>query len=190
MLKELNNFTYWFLQQQQKLSITPSQLKIINKTFLLLVAEAAIQPQVCVHRDYHSRNLIAMKGRKVGILDFQDAVRGPITYDAVSLLRDCYIAWPEHQVTSWINSFYAKLVAKGRIQQISKTLFQRWFDWMGLQRHLKAIFIFARKAQRDKDSHYLADIPRTLGYIKQVCVRYPEFNEFFILLTDQGILDQ
>jgi len=142
----------------------------------LLTASALEQPFICVHRDYHSRNLMVLDENSPGIIDFQDAVIGPITYDLVSLLRDCYIAWPEQQVKQWLLSYFDHLQQAGLID-CSPEQFKRWFDLMGLQRHLKAIGIFSRLHLRDHKSTYLADIPRTLNYVTEVCANYPELAE-------------
>ena len=114
-----------------------------------LVNNALEQPQVCVHRDYHSRNLMVVPGHNPGVLDFQDAVVGPVTYDLVSLLRDCYIAWPEARVREWASGYFELAVQSGVLEQGHEGRFRRWFDLMGVQRHLKASGIFARLYRRD-----------------------------------------
>ncbi len=136
---------------------------------------------MCVHRDYHSRNLMVTAENPPGVLDFQDAVIGPVTYDLVSLLRDCYIAWPEQQIESWMRDYYQRLLEQDGIS-CSLGQFRRWFDLMGMQRHLKATGIFARLYLRDAKPDYLADIPRTMNYVLQVCSRYPELSAFRQLL--------
>ncbi len=146
---------------------------MLNKLFDSLVFSASEQPMVCVHRDYHSRNLLCC-GEKLGIIDFQDALWGPVTYDAVSLLRDCYVIWPEEKVLAWLRHFYENSKTKHH----SFDQWTRWFDWMGMQRHLKAIFIFARKFHRDRCENYLPDIGRALQYIARVSERYDEFKPF------------
>jgi aminoglycoside/choline kinase family phosphotransferase len=157
-----------------------------------LVGSALEQPVSCVHRDYHSRNLMVLNSNSPGVIDFQDAVVGPITYDLVSLLRDCYIAWPKQQVERWMTGYYQRLLQANMIS-CSLIQFQRWFDLMGLQRHLKAIGIFSRLHLRDGKSNYLNDIPRTLNYVTTICAAYPEFTEFsnFLhnhVLPEHGIL--
>ena len=112
-----------------------------------------------------------------GIIDYQDAVRGPLTYDAVSLLRDCYIQWPLDQTEAWALSYKNRLVKKNIIDDVKNEIFLKWFDLMGIQRHLKAIGIFSRLKLRDGKSSYLQDIPRTLDYIKAVGSRHPETSE-------------
>jgi hypothetical protein len=146
------------LDQNQRM-----QWASIKKT---LVQNALEQPQVFVHRDYHSRNLMKIDQHNPGILDFQDAVKGPITYDLVSLLRDCYIAWPPVRVDQRARDFYA-IARANELVDVKPAKFLRWFNLMGIQRHLKAIGIFARLKLRDAKDGYLKDIPRTLDYIEQ-----------------------
>ena len=152
----------------------------------LLVENALDQPQVFVHRDYHSRNLMLTAVGNPGILDFQDAVEGPLTYDLVSLLKDCYVQWPAEQVWQWALKFYNGLDAAVR-ERIDAEQFRRYFELMGAQRHLKAAGIFARLCHRDGKSAYLADVPRTLSYIVELGPRYPEL-EFVIELIESRVL--
>ena len=176
--RELDLFPEWFLGRHLGFIPNDTQLRTIESAFSLLIENALEQPQVFVHRDYHSRNLMitdgARQGTHPGVLDFQDAVRGAVTYDLVSLLRDCYVAWPNERVEAW--------VAKYR-QQLSKTdigvgrdgaEFQRWFDLMGLQRHLKVLGIFTRLWHRDGKRGYLKDLPRVMDYVMLVSAKYPE----------------
>ena len=176
MQKELDNFQHWFLNRYLNV-----QLPHLQKVFDFLIHAAVIQPQVCVHRDYHSRNLMCLPDNQVGVLDFQDAVRGPVTYDAVSLLRDCYINWPREQVEQWAEHFRKT----AGLNNVSPAEFLRWFDLMGIQRHLKALFIFARKYIRDSSHHYIPDIPRTLQYVLDVSEKYPELHDFRRVLLDE-----
>jgi len=127
-----------------------------------------------MHRDYHSANLMVLPNQGVGILDFQDAFLGPMTYDLVSLLRDCYIDWPLERVHDWARLYLRLLHQQGEWQEIKAEIFMHWFDWMGLERHLKALFTFARKYVRDDQPQYLDHIPRTLAYILAVSSCYPE----------------
>jgi len=152
----------------------------------LLVANALDQPQVFVHRDYHSRNLMLTAADNPGILDFQDAVEGPLSYDLVSLLKDCYVQWPAEQVWQWALEFYNGLDA-AVLERIDEEQFRRYFELMGAQRHLKAAGIFARLCHRDGKSAYLADVPRTLSYIVELGPRYPEL-EFVIELIESRVL--
>ncbi len=168
--RELAIFEEWFLGRLLDVEISRS---IWEDACRLLIDSALEQPTVCVHRDYHSRNLMVVNSNSPGVIDFQDAVIGPITYDLVSLLRDCYITWPPEQVEQWRTNYFARLFDAGLID-CSVEQFHRWFDLMGLQRHLKAIGIFSRLHLRDGKSGYLDDIPRTLNYVRTVCKDYPE----------------
>lgn len=171
--RELHIFREWFVEGLLGLSLTPDEAVLWDETCDRLVASALEQPQVFVHRDYHSRNLMVTADNNPGVLDFQDAVWGPVTYDLVSLLRDCYIEWPDAQVDAWVESFCeAGLPGTGQPSR-----FRRWFDLMGCQRHLKAIGIFSRLKLRDGKSGYLADIPRTLNYVSKVTRQYPELSK-------------
>jgi aminoglycoside/choline kinase family phosphotransferase len=168
---ELGLFGEWFLERHLGLRLTKADREVLEQQSTLLVESALEQPVVFVHRDYHSRNLMVVPGRNPGILDFQGAVAGPVTYDLVSLLRDCYIAWPEADVTRWATAYFRGLVADGALADGDEERFLRWFDLMGLQRHLKAIGIFARLKHRDGKPGYLADIPRTLDYVYSAAAR-------------------
>jgi len=181
--RELEIFREWYLQKHLGLRLSQQQEGIIDNAFALLIDVALEQPVVCVHRDYHSRNLMQTDKDNPGILDFQDAVIGPVTYDLVSLLKDCYIAWPRKQVESWALRHKAELEHAGIIAVMDNNQFLRWFDFMGTQRHLKATGIFARLDQRDGKPEYLNDIPRTLSYVIDVSGRYDELqdlNQFLI----------
>ncbi len=172
--RELGIFHEWFLEKLLGL-VLPAAVNIRLRE--LLIDSALQQPQVCVHRDYHSRNLMVLDRDSPGIIDFQDAVVGPISYDPVSLLRDCYIRWPQTQVEQWAERYYRQLL-NAKLLAVDFAQFKRWFDLMGLQRHLKAIGIFSRLHLRDGKPGYLADIPRTFDYILEVCEIYPELAEF------------
>lgn len=178
--RELDIFYDWFLKQTHDLLI-PESIK--NNLNHFLITSALEQPKVCVHRDFHSRNLMVLNTNSPGVIDFQDAVIGPVTYDLVSLLRDCYIDWPEDEVEKWM-MIYFKQATKLNLINVNHDTFSRWFDLMGLQRHLKAIGIFSRLHLRDNKSSYLADIPRTMNYVKFICNKYPELNEFNQYLTE------
>jgi aminoglycoside/choline kinase family phosphotransferase len=175
--REMALFHDWFLGTHLGLELSAGEQQLLEDTFTLLVASALEQPQVFVHRDYHSRNLMVAE-HNPGILDFQDAVRGPVTYDLVSLLRDCYIAWPREQVEEWVQGYHDIALDHGIIRAPKSAQFLRWFDLMGVQRHLKAIGIFARLNHRDGKPGYLDDIPRTLAYVEEVSARYPELEGF------------
>ena len=173
--KELSLFRDWYLGRHLERGLSASDKQYLDKVDALLVEDALSQPQVFVHRDYHSRNLMVLDDDAFGILDFQDAVRGPITYDLMSLLRDCYIEWPFEQVKVWILNYHQRLLNAGYLSEDNPKQFLRWCDWMALQRHLKCIGIFSRLHYRDHRSAYLHDIPRLISYVKLICQRYPEF---------------
>jgi aminoglycoside/choline kinase family phosphotransferase len=184
LLEEMVLFRDWYLRQYRQQSLSESQHAALEQVFTQLVECALAQPRVFVHRDYHSRNLMVTEYNNPGILDFQDAVYGPVSYDLVSLLRDCYIAWPRERVESWALGYFHQLVTAGLISPQSDTTYLRWFDWMGVQRHLKATGIFARLHLRDNKPGYLGDIPRTLGYVREVAARYDELHDLHALLSD------
>jgi hypothetical protein len=178
LMAEMGLFRDWLLGTHLGLTVDATQTAMLDAACERLVNNALEQPQVCVHRDYHSRNLMVTGRNNPGILDFQDAVIGPVTYDLVSLLRDCYIAWPRARVEGWALGYRELALQSGilREEHEDPAVFLRWFDLMGVQRHLKAAGIFARLHHRDGKPGYLADIPRTLGYVVEVAARYPEIS--------------
>ena len=171
--REMALFRDWLVERHLGLTLTAREEADLEAALTYLAASALEQPRVCVHRDFHSRNLMITASPSPGILDFQDAVAGPVTYDLVSLLRDCYIAWPRARVEEWAWGYFALAVQSGILRQEAEADFARWFDLMGVQRHLKASGIFARLHRRDGKPGYLADLPRTLGYILEVAPAYP-----------------
>ena len=182
--RELNLFREWFLERALGIDLDAEEAWLLEQTWSRLIASALEQPQVFVHRDYHSRNLMVCEAGNPGILDFQDAVIGPITYDLVSLLRDCYISWPAAWVDRWVDTYLELAARCDLVKPTEADRFRGWFDLMGVQRHLKAVGIFARLKLRDNKRGYLADIPRTLGYITEACQRYPEFSGFAAFLEE------
>jgi aminoglycoside/choline kinase family phosphotransferase len=182
---EMSLFPDWLVGRHLGLSLDAGGSRDLAAAIDLLVANALAQPRVFVHRDYHSRNLMVCPGDNPGILDFQDAVHGPLTYDLVSLLRDCYIAWPQEQVVAWALEFRRQASAAGLATGTDDAAFLRWFDLMGVQRHLKASGIFARLWHRDGKPGYLPDVPRTLGYIVQACSRHAEFGALGALVSER-----
>lgn len=184
LLREMALFTDWYLVHHLQVKISEAIGETLEQTFTFLAEEALGQPQVWVHRDYHSRNLMVTEYNNPGILDFQDAVIGPVTYDLVSLLRDCYVSWPQEQVLLWLRDFVATSQASGRLHGVDEKQFIRWFDLMGIQRHLKAIGIFARLNYRDGKTGYLRDIPRTLDYVFDVSGRYSELASLRKMLEE------
>lgn len=175
--REFDIFFTWYLQKHQQKNMTLSDETALKKYYQLLIDSAHEQPAVFVHRDYHSRNIMLCEDGELGILDFQDALRGPVTYDLVSLLRDCYIAWPQSQIETWVHYFYEKQIEENPSFSADFSTFLRWFDWMGLQRHLKCLGIFSRLYYRDQKSSYLKDMPRVHHYAMSICDRYPELTE-------------
>jgi len=144
---------------------------MLERVFALLIAAATAQPQVFVHRDFMPRNLMVSEPNP-GVLDFQDAVIGPITYDVVSLFRDAFISWPEERVLDWTIRYWEKARGAGLPLATDFADFWRDFEWMGLQRHLKVLGIFARINYRDGKPGYLEDTPRFVGYARAVAARY------------------
>lgn len=181
--REMELFREWYLGKHLGLVLSDSEQKVLDETFDLLVTSALEQPAVSVHRDYHSRNLMVSE-HNPGILDFQDAVYGPLTYDLVSLLRDCYIAWPREQVEGWVGDYHDMAIERGILREPQQERFLGWFDLMGVQRHLKATGIFARLNHRDGKPGYVNDIPRTLGYVAEVSGRYPQLRPLLTLLEE------
>jgi len=173
--KEILLFVEWFLTIKLGYELTESEKEQFEVCISILIDNALEQPQVLVHRDYHSRNLMVLSSGSPGVLDFQDAVIGPITYDLVSLLRDCYITLPSDLIELLFDKFYENLNENIR-NNYSKNRFKKFFDLMGIQRHLKAIGIFSRLNYRDGKQNYLKDIPRTLNYIYHVSENYKELN--------------
>lgn len=185
--QEMGLFTDWYLIRELGQKISDSQQKVLAHSFELLIDNAGAQPRVWVHRDYHSRNLMVTGKHNPGILDFQDAVRGPVTYDLVSLLKDCYISWPREQVRDWVEGYHKLALESGVPVCDSAEQFQVWFDRMGVQRHFKAIGIFSRLSHRDGKSGYLNDIPRTMKYIWQVCEHDKRLMKLATTLEDLGV---
>lgn len=176
--REMRLLPDWFCARHLQLSIDAASAALLQQTFDVLVRELVLQPTVLVHRDYHSRNLMIGGTRNPGIIDFQDAVAGPIGYDLVSLLEDCYISWPRARVLGWLENHRTQLRAEGFAHGADSAEFVRWFDLAGLQRHIKVLGIFARLWYRDGKSAYLSDLPLTLEYVRATAARYGEFTDF------------
>lgn len=180
---ELELCPTWFLQRHLGIVIACDEWDIIEVAFRRLIDNAMHQPRVFVHRDFHSRNLMVVPGHNPGIVDLQDAVVGPVTYDPVSLLRDCYIAWDDARVRGWAESHRVRLIDAGVLDRsIDAVRWQRWFDLTGLQRHLKVLGIFCRLWYRDGKRGYLGDLPRVWHYVRSVASGYPEMHGFLALL--------
>lgn len=179
MLKELDLFKEWFLEKYLHLTLTSSQNELVNETQHWLVNEIIKQPQVLIHRDFHSRNLMILEDEQLGIIDFQDAMVGPITYDLVSLLKDCYIQWPKKQINEWVSFFYQH---SPLAKQSPFSEFIYAFELCGLQRHLKVLGVFSRLHIRDNKSNYLNDLPLTLRYILDCVESYKELEPFYCFM--------
>ena len=177
LARELALMPEWFVARHLQLELSAEERGTLDGAFEFLIAEAMAQPAVFVHRDYHSRNLMVLAQRNPGIIDFQDALRGPIGYDLVSLLKDCYISWPRERVERWVRGYRESLRSRGA-RDIGKddAEFLRWFDMIGVQRHIKVLGIFARLWYRDGKQGYLKDLPLTLEYVRDACARYPELS--------------
>jgi aminoglycoside/choline kinase family phosphotransferase len=183
--RELALFPDWYLAHERRMALSPADKQVLGDAFELLLANNLAQPRVYVHRDYHSRNLM-QSDPLPGILDFQDAVFGPITYDLVSLLRDAYVQWEEAQVLDWAVRYWERARKAGLPVRADFAEFYRDFEWMGAQRQLKVIGIFARLCHRDGKARYLADIPRVFGYLLATCRRYRELAPLAHLLEPLG----
>jgi len=174
--RELDLFPEWYLGKHLQIELSQTQDAQVKQAFKLIIQNNLAQAKVYVHRDYHSRNLMVIDKNNPGVLDFQDAVYGPITYDASSLWRDAYIAWPEERVIDWVIKFWEAGRKAGLPMPDDFGLFYRDFEWMGLQRHLKVLGIFARLFHRDGKDGYLKDIPLVLQYAIATANRYIELK--------------
>ena len=181
--REVNLFHEWFLMQQLGIALNDEQQAMLQDAYQFLIQDALSQPKAWLHRDYHSRNLMLCEMDNPGVLDFQDAVYGPITYDLVSLLKDCYISWPRERVEAWVQDYYQRIDGDLDLEGYRYQDFLRAFDLMGAQRHLKAIGIFARLNIRDGKPGYLKDIPRTLNYVVDVAAAVDELKPLHRFLS-------
>jgi len=175
MFNELMLFKTWFLNQLLNITLTDAEHDFLDNSFHLITSTIMQQPQCVIHRDYHSRNLMLLhnKPSKIGVIDFQDAMIGPFTYDLVSLLKDCYVLWPATTQEQWLTYFHQQLPAAHRW---SFNEMRMGFDWCGLQRHLKILGVFSRLHLRDQKPHYLSHIPLTLTHIQQCLSLYPALH--------------
>jgi aminoglycoside/choline kinase family phosphotransferase len=175
----------WFLGRHLGVRISAAERGMLDRLFETLAQSALTQPAAFVHRDYHSRNLLVTADNNPGILDFQDAVWGPVTYDLVSLLKDCYVAWPAPRVNAWALQYRERLLAKGFPVNLSEAEFMHGFDLVGLQRHIKVLGIFSRLYYRDGKAQYLKDLPRVLKYTRDAAAAYAESAEFADFIADR-----
>jgi aminoglycoside/choline kinase family phosphotransferase len=176
LAREMALMPQWFCERHLQLTLDDADRAVLADSFEFLTVGALEQPQVLVHRDYHSRNLMRLPNRNPGVIDFQDALAGPVGYDLVSLLKDCYIGWPRARVEQWVSGYRARLRAERALAGSSEREFLRWFDLIGLQRHIKVLGIFARLWYRDGKSGYLPDLPRTLDYVLDGAQRFAELR--------------
>jgi aminoglycoside/choline kinase family phosphotransferase len=185
--RELALMPEWFLERHLLLALSATERELLADACEFLIREALAQPAVFVHRDYHSRNLMVVAERNPGMVDFQDALCGPVGYDLVSLLKDCYIAWPRERVLAWVRAYRARLLAEGGAAGASEGEFLRWFDLIGVQRHIKVLGIFCRLWYRDGKAGYLPDLPRTLDYVREVCALYRELAPLGYFLEERVV---
>lgn len=179
--RELDLFPEWFLAKHHGIALSAQERAALDEVFAAILATNLAEPTVFVHRDYHSRNLMLV-GDRPGLLDFQDAVLGPLSYDLVSLFKDAYIAWPEAQTLDWLVRYWEKARAAGLPVRSDFGEFFRDYEWMGVQRHLKVLGIFARLYHRDGKAGYLADMPRVAQYLRAACQRYGRLRPLLKLL--------
>ncbi len=172
LMRELHLFDEWFLGRHLGLSLDAGQVATLERAYRSLVDAALAQPQVLVHRDFMPRNLMPVAGG-VAVLDFQDAVRGPIAYDPISLFKDAFVSWPQTRIDTWLDRYHARALDAG-LPVPGRERFGRDADWIGMQRHLKVIGIFARLKHRDDKPKYLEDVSRFFNYLDAVMPRYPE----------------
>lgn len=183
LISQMDLFKDWYLQKHLNIPITQDIQQLLTHTCSLLLKVLEEQPTVFVHRDYHSRNLMVLEQGNPGILDFQDAMRGPLTYDLVSLFQDCYITWPRQFIEFWINEFRKSCIKAALVnKQVSLEQMIRWFDITGLQRHLKNLGIFSRLHYSYGKPHYLKDLVVPLKNIMETTERYPELNSLNLWL--------
>lgn len=181
LMREMRLFPEWYVTKHLGIALNASQQVLLQQMFDLLNRNILAQGRVYVHRDYHSRNLMVCETNP-GILDFQDAVYGAVTYDLVSLLKDAYIRWEEEQVLDWVVRYWEKVRRAALPVPGDIATFYRDFEWMGVQRHIKVLGIFARLYHRDGKNGYLKDMPMVLDYLRRVCARYTELMPLLRLL--------
>ena len=193
LYNEMSLFKNWFCESFLKIEIDEKSNNMISQAFTFLEEASVAQKQVPIHRDYHSRNLMILESqdsmlrKKPGIIDFQDALVGPYTYDLVSLLRDAYIGWDTESIYRWVDYYFEKSKKSGLTREVSRGQFIRQFDLMGLQRQLKVMGIFARLAIRDNKAGYLADIPLVMNYFLEVSQKYDELRPFIRWFQDNVV---
>jgi aminoglycoside/choline kinase family phosphotransferase len=190
--QELGYFHQWFLSTHLGISLNKDMEAGLVLAYETMIAVAKVQPQVFIHRDFHSRNLI-VHPEQPGIVDVQDAVIGPLVYDLVSLLKDCYVKWPTDQIEPLVHYFQMQAENSNLLQPMPLKDFFAWFDWIGMQRHLKVLGIFSRLHHRDGKSHYLNHLPRIVEYVIEASARYPAsapLHEFFVSIIQPAMQKQ
>ncbi len=183
LMREMQLFPDWYVAKHLNTSLNSEQQAVLDNTFSVLNRNILAQAQVYVHRDYHSRNLMITQDNNPGVLDFQDAVYGAITYDLVSLLKDAYISWDEEQIIDWAVRYWQPAKKAGLPVPDDFSEFYRDFEWMGVQRHIKVLGIFARLSHRDGKDGYLKDMPIVMAHLRKVCERYVELRPMLRLLN-------
>ncbi len=183
LMREMRLFPEWYIGKHLQLALSDKQMAILDLVFQRIIQNNLAQPQVYVHRDYHSRNLMVTLPSP-GILDFQDAVYGPITYDLVSLFKDAYIGWKEADVLDWLIRYWENARKAGLPVHEDFGAFYRDYEWMGVQRHLKVLGIFARLCHRDGKDGYLKDMPLVMSYLRRACERYIDLKPLLRLLDE------
>lgn len=182
--RELDLFPDWFVVRHLGVILSLEQRTVMETAFRAILANNLSQPPVFVHRDWHSRNLMLTEANNPGVVDFQDAVYGPMTYDLVSIYKDAYIAWDEERVLDWVIRYWEAARKAGLPVHSDFADFYRDFEWMGVQRHIKVLGIFARLFHRDGKDGYLKDMPLVMRYLRRACERYGELQGFLKLLDE------
>ncbi len=182
--RELRLFPDWYLAKHLNVTLSPEQQDVMEAAFEKILANNLAQPRVFVHRDWHSRNLMVTEPDNPGVIDFQDAVYGPITYDLASLYKDAYIRWEEDRVLDWVVRYWEAARKAGLPVHADFGEFYRDFEWMGVQRHIKVLGIFARLCHRDGKDGYLKDMPLVMDYLRRACGRYNGLGDFLRLLDE------
>ncbi len=183
LLRELNLFPDWYIAKHLKIVLSDGQKAVIDSIYAEILKNNRAQPKVFVHRDYHSRNLMVIEPNP-GVIDFQDAVYGPVTYDLVSLFKDAYIHWEEERVLDWVIRYWEKAKKAGLPVNPDFPEFYCDFEWMGVQRHLKVLGIFARLYYRDGKEVYLNNMPLVMDYLRKACKRYRPLHPMIVLLNE------
>jgi hypothetical protein len=184
LMREMRLFPDWYLARHLNIPLDDAQRQVLEESFQAILANNLAQPKVYVHRDWHSRNLMVTEADNPGIVDFQDAVYGPITYDLVSIYKDAYIGWDEERVLDWAIRYWEAARQASLPVHADFADFYRDFEWMGVQRHIKVLGIFARLYHRDGKDGYLKDMPLVMHYLRRACERYAGLHPLLRLLDE------